>query len=213
MQKFKDHKITTIDELHVFSRTGVVSGCSTWSETRVYGGGGANNTNVSISSSVREKQRYFIVDKDGDETEINDSGLSVRDGQVVTAVYCGRKNDSNYGFQMGYHNHNTGNSSYVTSSIESLTGKPKKSMLYWGIFLALFSLVSTAMFIVFFPITAGLAALLIYLWVTRTSRSKVLIAQVRTAIDRQIEESRDIAKTLKARQSAEPAAMSEAAGA
>lgn len=123
-------RLETIEDLFIFSRTGTVSGATTWSETHVSGGGGGGYmhngsghvSSTSISSTVRERQRFFLVEPDGDETEFNDTGLAVRDGQTVTVVYCGHKADQ-VGWPTAYYNHPTRAQSTAVGHVKWLTGK------------------------------------------------------------------------------------------
>lgn len=183
MDKLKQHKLKSIDELHMFSRTGVVQGSSTWSETRVHGGGGANNTNVNISSSVVERQRFFITHADGDETELKNIGLGVRDGQAVTAVYCGKKNPvNNVAWVMGVTNHNTDTTRFLEPSIRIITGAPSPAQRGWTALLAVVAVIGALTAGGAFWLLVPVAGVAVYLWWTAHARSKLLTAQLKERI-------------------------------
>ncbi|MGE0351556.1 hypothetical protein [Hydrogenophaga sp.] len=99
-------KIRSPELVMAFRRTGVVQGSAVWSETRVSGGGGANGQAVSVSSSVVERNRFFVIEEDGEEWEAKDAPIAVRDGHRVTVVFIGQK-PSTTGWPCYYYNHNT----------------------------------------------------------------------------------------------------------
>jgi hypothetical protein len=128
-------RLQTIDDLYISSRTGLVSGATTWSETRVSGGGGGgyihngsgHMSSSSISSTVTERQRFFLVQPDGEEREYTDTGLAVRDGQTVTVIIAGHKADG-LGWPTVYYNHQTRSQVQDPDHINWLTGKNKGSV-------------------------------------------------------------------------------------
>ena len=99
---------------------GLVIGSKTWSETHVAGGssggggfvsggsGYVNAPNVSISSSVRTRNTFFLKAADGKECSVDiDGALPLRDGQTVSVVYVKRTADK-LGYALIVHNHTTG---------------------------------------------------------------------------------------------------------
>lgn len=113
-------KISEIEQLDLFTRTGVVVGHQNWAETSVStstsGGGGMvyngtghiGATTTTVSSSTAEKLRVFIREDDGAEIEVNftDPGFGVREGHRVTFVFA-KHRDEELGHAMGVVNHST----------------------------------------------------------------------------------------------------------
>lgn len=212
LKKLKNHRIDSIDQLYIHSRTGVVIGNSTWSESHVSGTGGTNNTALSISTSVSERQRFFIREADGDEVEVNDALLGVRDGHVVTVVYCGKKNSTNnLGWMMGSANRNTQKTCYKQDSIDTLTGKPNTGefvlTLGPGVPLLLAWTLGGQGW-AFLP-TLLLSGLVVW-WFLRNNKAKGLSKEVRKAIDEEVDRVSDAAQALKTAQNAPPAQASVA---
>ena len=92
----KDFRVRDIAELYSFQKTGDVHGVATWSETSVsahttHSQNGTGST--SVSSTSYEKQRFFLREANGRETEVTltDAEIAFRDGHHVTLIYCGHK--------------------------------------------------------------------------------------------------------------------------
>lgn len=203
MNTLKQHRLKSIDELYIFSRTGVVQGSKNWSDTRVTGGGGGSQGNgiiapVSISSTVTQRQRFFIVEASGRETEISDVGLSVRDGQAVTAVFCGKKNPVNdTGWVMGLFNHNTDNTRFLDGFINTITGAPKSSQRGWAAFLAVAAVIGAFTVGGWFWLLVPVAGVAVYLWWTAHARSKMLTAQLKERMSREMASRESDARALR----------------
>ena len=195
---FKNHKLQSIDDLHLFTRTGTVHGARTWSESYTSGGSTTSNGPVSVSTTVRERQRYFVRMAGGSETEVNYTGVSVRDGHVVTLVYCGQKNpESNLGWIAAVYNHGTGRKSFDESTIGPLCRVPTTGVL----FMRLAAGAVAAIVLTFIGLPWTLAWLLGLgaggFWSYRDrSRANALAAQVREAINAAIETSKAEAVAL-----------------
>lgn len=199
----KDHKLKSADDIYMFSRTGVVMGAVNWSDTYVSGGGGANNTNVSVSSNVVQRQKFFIRDADGRETEVNDAGLGVRDGHVVTVVYCGSQS---VGDKMGWHvlyaNQTTGNSTFERSNIATLSGQLTGCLLAlaWIVVAACVISLFSPLLILGLPIGGFIG-----FWLFNSSKkSKTLARAIEAAARREVESARGEADALR-QQQASPA--------
>jgi hypothetical protein len=116
-----EQPIRQIEDIHGFFRTGTVRGVGNWSETHVSssssGGGGhvvngqgfISSPTVRVSSTNTEVVRFFMEYSEGDEEEvtIKGGGFAVREGQRVTVVRVGSR--PGWGYNVAYHNHNTGN--------------------------------------------------------------------------------------------------------
>lgn len=114
---------------------GLVIGSKTWSETHVSGGssggggfvsggsGFVNAPNVSISSSVRTRNAFFLKAADGKECSVDiDGALPLRDGQTVSVVYVKRTGDK-LGYALIVHNHTTGDVSERPQAFDFAAGK------------------------------------------------------------------------------------------
>lgn len=127
-------KISEIEQLDLFTRTGVVVGHQNWAETSVStstsGGGGMvyngtghiGATTTTVSSRTAEKLRVFIRDDDGAEIEVNftDPGFGVREGHRVTFVFA-KHRDEELGHAMGVVNHSTQVSAVLGNRINWIT--------------------------------------------------------------------------------------------
>ncbi|WP_447952628.1 hypothetical protein [Sphingopyxis chilensis] len=121
MMSSNEQPIRRVEDIHGFFRTGTVRGVGNWSETHVRsstsGGGGYvhNGTGhisaptVTVSSTNTEVMRFFMEYGDDDEEEvtIKGGGFAAREGQRVTVVRIGSR--PGWGYNVAYHNHNTGN--------------------------------------------------------------------------------------------------------
>jgi hypothetical protein len=99
-------------EYHAWAVTGLVAGLDSWSEPDF--GGDSNEPSegagsVRIASRLVERQRFFIRQSNGQEVEMNlvDSGIALRNGHVVTAVWAARRG-MGHGFCVMVENHTTG---------------------------------------------------------------------------------------------------------
>lgn len=103
-------KISRVEDLYVFTRTGEVIGSQVWSETVVTSSGsggyvhsGSGHVQApSVSSYARTKGRFFLREDDGKESEIR-SDFAVRDGHRIIVAYAGNQSNK-YGLVMGIHN-------------------------------------------------------------------------------------------------------------
>lgn len=101
-------RITSIDQLHLFTRGGTVVKSETGYSTQVHGHGGANNSNVFVSSSTTEHLRIFVAEADGDEftASFEDLGIGVREGNRVSIIHAGNK-ALRSGYPIALVNHDT----------------------------------------------------------------------------------------------------------
>jgi hypothetical protein len=99
-------------EYYAWAVTGLVAGLDSWSEPDF--GGDPTDPNdepgaVRIASRLVERQRFFLQQQNGQEVEVNlaDSGVALRNGHVVTAVWAARRG-MGHGFCVMIENHTTG---------------------------------------------------------------------------------------------------------
>lgn len=105
-------KVSRVEDIYVFTKTGSVTDCGTTSKTSVHGyGGGANRQPIQISSTTTETLKMFVREDDGDEFEVSlhNPSIGVRPGHLVTIGYAGDQ-VSKRGFAAALWVHNTGNS-------------------------------------------------------------------------------------------------------
>lgn len=134
-------KLKSPEDIDVWSRTGDVVGTSVWSETHVSGSGGGgggyisqgsgyiSSGSVSINSNVKTRQRFFLREENGRETELNDIGFSVRDGHRVRVVYASHVKDG-HAWIVNAKNLSTGDEKTEGDTIDGLSNvKKKKSLL------------------------------------------------------------------------------------
>lgn len=116
----KQPKFASIDEAKYFSKTGVVADAQNSATTHVHGGGGQNNTAVSISSTTTKHLHIFVRQDNGKEfdTAFDDLGVAVRPGHRVSVVYVGAKN-ATVGYATGLLVHDTDRSAVSTDMAES----------------------------------------------------------------------------------------------
>ncbi len=113
---------------------GLVIGSKTWSETHVSGGssggggfvsggsGYVSAPNVSVTSSVRTRNTFFLKGADGKEYSADiDGALPLRDGQTVSVVYVQRTTDK-LGYALVIHNHTTGEVIERPQGFETVAG-------------------------------------------------------------------------------------------
>jgi hypothetical protein len=117
-------------EYYAWDVTGVVTGLESWSEPDYDGdphsaidGTGA----VQIASRIIERQTFGIRQRDRRELEVSlaDSGLLLRNGHVVTAVWVARKG-LRHGFCALIDNHTTGAQTRLPQNIKLI--RPKISL-------------------------------------------------------------------------------------
>jgi hypothetical protein len=114
---------------------GLVIGSKTWSETHVSGGssggggfvsGGSgyiSAPNVTVTSSVRTRNSFFLKAADGKERSVDiDGALPLRDGQTVSVVYVKRTTDK-LGYALVIHNHTTGEVTELPQGFDTAAGK------------------------------------------------------------------------------------------
>lgn len=193
----KDHKLKSADDIRLHSRTGIVKGATNWSDTYVSGGGGANNTNVQVSSNVVQRQKFFIREADGNEVEVNDAGLGVRDGHVVTVVFCGSKavNDTT-GWPVYFANRSTGATSRKASNLGVLSGQLSGCLPVAAVVVLLLCVV--LLFTRFLFIGLPLGGLLAFWLFSARNKSRALTDAIIAAAQQEVERTRPEADELKA---------------
>lgn len=131
----KSDKVSSIDEIKYFTKTGVVLDSRSSSTTHVHGGGGQNNTAVRISSSTTNHLHLFVRQDNGNEfdTSFDDLGVAVRTGHRVSVIYAGLK-ESKTGYSTGLVVHDTDRSGVCTNTANSLV-KRFNSLLGVAIFI------------------------------------------------------------------------------
>ena len=93
-----------VDDFELWKEHGTAAGVKTWSESRVSGGGGHNNTPVNISTHVTTRNEFFLVDG-GKESAISLTGaVPLRDGQLASVIYVRRKSKRS-GYAVLFRNH------------------------------------------------------------------------------------------------------------
>lgn len=99
--------ITSIDQLDLFVRSGIVVKSETGYSTQVHGRGGANS-DVVISSKTTEHLRIFVAEPDGGEftASFDNLGIAVREGNRVSVVHAGNKAGRS-GYAIALVNHDT----------------------------------------------------------------------------------------------------------
>lgn len=94
----------SVDDFELWREHGVAAGVKTWSESRVSGSGGHNNTPVNISTHVTTRNEFFLVDG-GKEAAISLTGaVPLRDGQSASVVYVRRRGTTS-GYPVLFRNH------------------------------------------------------------------------------------------------------------
>jgi len=80
-----------VDDFELWTEYGTAAGVKTWSESRVSGGGGHNNTPVNISTHVTTRNEFFLVDGNKESAISLTGAVPLRDGQPASVVYVKRK--------------------------------------------------------------------------------------------------------------------------
>jgi hypothetical protein len=114
---------------------GLVIGSKTWSETHVSGGssggggfvsggsGYVSAPNVSVTSSVRTRNTFFLKAADGKEYSADiDGAILLRDGQSVSVVYVKRA-DLKGGYPLLVYNHTTTEVTELQQGFDAAAGK------------------------------------------------------------------------------------------
>ena len=114
-------------EYSAWTVTGVVTGLKAWSEpdTNETGeGGGDARASIHIASRMSQKQTFAIRQRDGREIEIAlaDSGLTLKNGHVITAVWVARKG-MKHGFCVLADNHTTGDQIRIPDNLKLIQPK------------------------------------------------------------------------------------------
>ena len=145
MSSDKEQPVRRVEDIHGFFRTGTVRGVGNWSETHVSssssGGGGyihngsghISSPTVSVSSTTTEVTRFFMEYGNDDEEEvtIKGGGFAAREGQRVTVVRIGSR--PGWGYNVGYHNHNTGSTYAPDHRLEwPLYKRPSRKMMLFA---------------------------------------------------------------------------------
>jgi len=145
MSSNNEQPVRRAEDIHGFFRTGTVRGVGNWSETHVSssssGGGGyihngsghISAPTVSVSSTTTEVMRFFMEYGEDDEEEvtIKGGGFAAREGQRVSVVRIGSR--PGWGYNVGYHNHNTGSTYAPDHRLEwPLAKRPSRKMLLFA---------------------------------------------------------------------------------
>ena len=111
--------VGSIDELDLFTKSGVVIDRQMESDTQVYGS--VTNGHGRISSSTTDYLTLFLRKDDGDEFSVmlQDFAVQARVGNRVSLIFAGNT-DSGSGWAAGFLNHDTGREAIRTGMIESL---------------------------------------------------------------------------------------------
>lgn len=204
--------IASIDELDLFTKSGVVIDRQTESATRVHGS--VTNGHGRISSSTTDYLTLFLRKDDGDEFSVmlQDFSVQARVGNRVSIIFAGNRN-SDWGREAGFLNHDTGREAIRTETIESLAPMPKSGcalliVVPFAAFMVLGTAARTALG--FGGDQSAIALLLAMAWLASpfvafvfmlkrgrrlTREAKRLQAQVLTAIQHQIEAARSTPST------------------
>lgn len=192
----KKGKFTSIDEVKYFSKTGVVLDAQNSATTHVHGGGGQNNTPVSISSTTTKHLHIFVRQDNGKEfdTTFDNLGVAVRPGHRVSVVYVGAKNES-VGYSTGMLVHDTGRSAVCTTTAESFVQRTNPAvgclsvvfapMLFAAAFVVLTGGSSFSSFVGI----VGVGAVAYWLY-SRKSQSDKLRAQIVDGVEAELEKLR-----------------------
>lgn len=130
-------KVKSADEITYFTKSGTVLDGQNSSTTRVFGGGGQNNSPVHISSSTTQHLHLFVRQDDGKEfdTTFDNIGVAVRAGHRVSVIFAMPKNDDG-GYATGLVVHDTGRTSICRATANSLVKRFNEWLgLAMGIFL------------------------------------------------------------------------------
>lgn len=116
-----------MSEFFAWAATGIVVGLQTWADddrtqNNVYTSG--HSTKRGKSSSLIDRQRFFLRQRDGREIEIYlvDSGIAFRNGHAVTAVWAARQ-DASYGHCIYLENHSTGAIARLPENVAQVRSK------------------------------------------------------------------------------------------
>ncbi len=137
-------------EYHAWTVTGFVVGLEAWSEPD-FGGAPDNEDDpagsVRIASRMVERQKFFIRQRNGREIEVSlvDSGMTLRNGHVVTAIWVARRG-LQHGFCILIDNLTTGAQTRLPHNIKMI--RPRVGMF------------RTARFGLYATIPAGVALLM-----------------------------------------------------
>ena len=173
--------VDSIDELKFFTKIGTVEGANTWSETSVTTTHHAGHTSPSghtrpgyssYSTSTKEKNRFFLKQESGKETEVELVGnnFSVRNGHEVGLFYVGLQKEE-FGWPVLYHNYNTEKTWVREANLQAARGKAFAggcgAMAAWAVVVVGLGLglLGSADFLIF-----GLIALPIAIIVSRKAR-------------------------------------------
>jgi hypothetical protein len=194
--------INSLDQLDVFTRTGIVretqdrTRISTTTTTTASGGGGhvhggqgrIDPIHVTTETTARSQHsvHLFILEKDGDELhlELPDPGFGVRGGHAVTVVFAGARN-SGRGHAMALVNHSTNKTRVYQERGIWLVRRPPRPLM-WAM-VAAFPLISMVAFTLITgtgglrPALYGLvaaAAGIAFLWFRRDALAKDVVRRV-----------------------------------
>ncbi len=126
--------------------TGIVSGSTKSSETRVWGSGGGGYVGPrggyvsapTIQSTIIRKHEFWLTDKDGKEWPFKIGGpdIPLRDGQKVTVI-AGFPKGKDTGWNLLLHNYNANHYWFILSSDELVDYYRLASKWGWQAFVAI----------------------------------------------------------------------------
>lgn len=125
--------ITDVADINIFSKTGLVIDVQLTSETEIHssssggdgwvgpGGGNVSAPTVSIRGTSHERAHIYLRQENGREMEIDirDSGIGIRTGHRLSAIYAGPKSGDT-GHLAALLNHDTGKWMVYDTRIEWL---------------------------------------------------------------------------------------------
>lgn len=135
--KARDGRITTLEQLETFSRSGVATGVQTWVETTTWvNDSGGSYRRISVGNESVGMMRAFLREAGGAEVEVKveNPGMGVVEGHSLSVVYAGVKG-TDQGYAMGLVNHTTRRTAVISRRAEWLTpssGGLKRFLLTGG---------------------------------------------------------------------------------
>ena len=175
-------KITSLDQLYVFERSGTTAALQHWvdtnttvtttggSGTMVNGTGNISGPTTTTRTSSTEMVRIFVREDDGGEFDASlpDLGFGVREGHRVSVVHAGDQ-ASRRGYPMAVVNHTTGKSKIVASRIRWIShdalGCASSGLTFFGAMVLSVSLAEALIYAIH-PLNALLAGVVgILTWV------------------------------------------------
>lgn len=123
-------KITSLDQLHIFEKSGTIAALQHWVETNttvtttggsgtvVNGNGNISGPSTTTHTSSTEMVRMFVREDGGTEFDVSlpDLGFGVREGHRVSFIYAGDQ-ASRRGYPVAVVNHTTRKSEVLKSRV------------------------------------------------------------------------------------------------